>query len=301
MVFASLASLVMLVACERASTSGSGSVRVPEGGVVIDADVAGTKVFYGEKELGIVPVRLTAKKLEAMGLPRSDADHVILGNDGWGEGLFLGVEDKMEHKIHFLAPDPKVYFLAQTPWGARTRTSGGSRSMDQNYFKVELDTRASETVDVTIEPLGWTAEGFFSVRVTAKNKAYQPFTGYQPELLFHWGSMVTPWRTRSRHEVKLPKEWSSFTPNESRSTVISLPLADLRAGVSLFCVMHLFEDAEGEHLVGKGAVYGDSIWVSAALESTKTELIGTDQSTTRSETESDGRNKSQPESEGRSR
>jgi hypothetical protein len=267
-IFASFASLLMLMGCDRSSSGGADLSRVPEGGVVIDADVPGTRVFYGEHDLGAVPVRLTGSELTDLGLPRTDSERVILESDGWGEGLFLGIEDEVEHKIHFMAPNPELYFVAQTPWGSRTRTSGGSMSMDRNWFKVKLDTRASEIVDVRLKLLGRTENGL-SVGVTATNTSEQGFSGHLPELLFQWGSMHTPWRTRSRHEAPLPDEWSRLDPNEERSTVIDLPLSTSSEGFSLFCVMHLFEDPEGNTLAGKGAIYGDSIWVPAELKATK--------------------------------
>ncbi|YCM47005.1 hypothetical protein V2O64_24495 (plasmid) [Verrucomicrobiaceae bacterium 227] len=208
-IVASSASLLLLPACDRNTSGGAGLPGMTEGGVVIDADVAGTRVFYGDHELGIVPVRLAGPELAALGLPRTDSEGVILGRDGWGEGLFLGIEDEVEHKIHFLAPNPERYFVAQSPWGARTRTSGGSMSQDRNWFKAKLDTRASETVDVRIKSLGRTGAGL-SVGVTATNTSDQPISNDRPELLFLWGSMQTPWRARSRHEVALPDEWSRF-------------------------------------------------------------------------------------------
>ena len=42
-------------------------------------------------------------------------------------------------------------------------------------------------------------------------------------------------------------------------------------GVSLFCVFNLFKEEKGQMLAGKGAVYGDSIWVSATPKTTKAE------------------------------
>ena len=114
---------------------------------MIDADIAGTKVLYGPHELGVVPVRLTGSELSALGLPRTGTDRVILESDGWGEGLFLGIEDETEHKIHFLAPNPELYFIAQTPWGARTRTSGGAMSAERNWFRVNLDSSVVRQAD----------------------------------------------------------------------------------------------------------------------------------------------------------
>jgi hypothetical protein len=294
-----VATLTMLAACDSNSTGESSSVRVPEGGVIIDADVAGTKVFYGDKDLGVVPVRMGGKDLAAMGLPRSDDDRVSLASDGWGEGLFLGVEDDTEHKIHFLAPDPKMYLIAQTPWGARTRISGGETFMDQNYFKVKLDSRASEDVHLSIEDLGRKASGI-SVRVTAKNTTDRAFAGYRPELFFQWGAMDTPWRKRSRHKIELPNEWASLEPNEALAMVVDLPVTVLGDGVSLFCVMRWFEDAEGRTLAGKGSIYGDSIWITVEPKTTRTEQGGADQPATAQESKVQGEEKPKPESEGRS-
>lgn len=258
--FAGLASLVMLSACDRPADP----PQVPAGGIVIDTDVKGTRVFFGDSELGTVPVRLTGEKLISLGLPRTDADHVTLGGDGWGECVFWGVEDKLEHKFHFLAPDPELYFIAQTPWGARTRIAGGRwGEKGRNYLKAKLNPRASETIDVAIEDLGWTARGL-SVRVRVKNTTGESFSGYRPEVSFLWGAMNTPWRRRSRHEVQLPEPWSTLDPGELQSATIDLPLGDVGDGVSLFCVFHLFKEETGGVLAGKGAVYGDSIWVSAA-------------------------------------
>lgn len=265
-VFVNAASLLMLMGCDRTSSGGADLSKVPEGGVVIDADVPGTRVFYGQQDLGAVPVRLTGADLVALGLPGTDSKRVILGSDGWGEGLFWGIEDEVEHKIHFMGPNPELYFVAQTPWGSRSRTSGGS--MDRNWFKVKLDTRASEILSVRLKLLGRADDGL-SVGVTATNTSRQAFSGYRPELLFQWGTMHTPWRHRSRHETPLPDEWSRLDPNEERSTVINLPLRRSSEGFSLFCVMHLFENPEGNTLAGKGAIYGDSIWVPAESNATK--------------------------------
>jgi hypothetical protein len=256
-----LVPLLLLAACDRNSRGGSGVPKVPEGGVVIDSDVPGTKVYFGESELGVVPVRMSAKELGKLGLPRSDADRVILGSDGWGESLFLGIEDEWEHKIHLVAPDPGLYLTAQTPWGGRTRIAGGETSADQNYFRAKLNRRTSEEVKVSLELLGRTASGL-SVRVDALNRAIEPFTGHRPELLFQWGTMTTPWRTRSSHRIELPEAWNSLEPNETHFLVIDLPFADSRDGTSLFCVMSLFEDPEGDDLAGKGGIYGDSIWIA---------------------------------------
>ena len=113
--------------------------------------------------------------------------------------------------------------------------------------------------------------------------------------------MDTSWRRRSRYEVALPDEWSQLNPNEERSTVVDLPLGEAVGGLSLFCVMHLFEEPEGDILAGKGAVYGDSIWVPADSGTTKAQQAGAGQPATRSESDSEGGDKPQLESEGRSR
>ena len=79
---------------------------------------------------------------------------------GGEKASFGELEDKLEHKIHFLAPKPGALFHCSNPLGCTDTDlwrAGGA--IDRNYFKAKLDTRASETVDVTIENLGWTATG----------------------------------------------------------------------------------------------------------------------------------------------
>lgn len=233
------------------------SMEAPEGGVLIGADVPGTKVFYQDHLLGTVPVRLNSRDLAALGLPACDGKDMTLQPDGWGEGLFLGKEDKEEHKFHFLAPEPSHYLIAQTPWGPRTKTQGAMGW--KNAMEPRLFRRDSEPVAVTLEPAERTSDGL-SVRVTAKARDLQSINGHRPGLLFLWGEMETPWRRRATHGVKLPPEWASFDPSETKTIVVTLPLKESAQGVSLFCILDIYKEPKGTTLAA-GSVYGDSVWI----------------------------------------
>lgn len=232
-------------------------MEAPKGGVVIGADVPGTKVFYRDRLLGTVPVSLSAADLKSLGLPACDGKDVILESDGWAEGLFLGREDKEEHKIHFLAPDPSPYLVAQTPWGPRSKIGG--RTGGGNLTEINLFRRDSAPVAVALEPAERTPEGL-TIRVTARAGVAQSIKGHRPELLFQWGGMDTPWRKRRSHTVKLPPEWASFSSRETETIVVTLPLKESAEGVSLFCVLDIFKEPEGDTLA-VGGIYGDSVWI----------------------------------------
>ena len=224
---------------------------------VFDADVPGTKVFFGDELLGEAPIRITKNKLVELGIPLSGQDEVVLDNDGWGEGLILGLSNGDEYKIHFLASDTNAYFAAQTPWGKRTRTSGAS-SNGKNHYKVKLNGRSTEVIQVNMTVLK-DMKSALLIRVNAINTGNEVLSGKVSKLNFHWGSMRTPWQKRQRYEVQLPEEWTSFEVNEEHSIELEIPVKSNNKGVSLFCTMDLLD--ESKKLIGKGTVYSDSVWV----------------------------------------
>ena len=253
--------LSLLASCGDSNESKSPA----DGGVRIDADVPGTKVYLGDRCLGTVPLLLTGVELDKLGLPRIDARRVegrtaILRSDGWGEGLFIGFEDVREHRIHLLAPRPDDYLKTQTPWGMRTKHSGGEGWMERGVFKARLKKADAEVFRLMLEPVTRNREQM-TVRVSAANIAGKSIAGFRPELHFCWGGMETPWRTRSTFGQPLPPEWSSFLPDSTHRTVVTVPCPETVDGVSLFCVLHLFQSRDGNSLIEGGAVYGDSLWL----------------------------------------
>jgi hypothetical protein len=258
---AALFTAVLLCAggCKKDPDRAENWPEAPSGGVLIDADVPGTKVFHGSKLLGTVPVRLGPEDLVALGLPRTDASRVVLKNDGWGEGIFLGVEDESEHKIHFLAANPEEFLVAQTPWGRRTRTTGGRFSIKKRSCRVDLKRRASVPLHISIRPLARTP-GTATFRISVSNISDRSIAVLRPALLFQWGTMDTPWRKRSRHKFPLPASWGAFEPGQSRSTVATIPLGDAEGGVSLFGTLQLYQDQENA-VLAHGSSYSDSIWL----------------------------------------
>jgi hypothetical protein len=263
----SAAGIIFLASCDSGSTPIPGSSEtVPFEGVYLDADVPGTKVYFQDRLLGEVPVRLSGTELAALGLPRVDGKNAILEYDGWGEGVFIGKEDVREHKIHFIAPGKNLYSAAQTPWGIRSRHGGGQSSMERNYIKAFLKRHDAEQLLLQIEPRNTSvaANQNYTVQVTVSNPSASTVSGYKPEVMFLWGSMDTPWRRRCMHTVQLPPHWGHNPPGAEHTISLDLPPLGFQTGVSMFCVMSLYESSDGNTLAGQGGIYSGSIWIPSA-------------------------------------
>ncbi len=232
----------------------------PEGGLILDADVSGTEVYYGNRKLGTVPVSLTVEQLTDLQLPSTDQARIVVERDGWGESWFMGIEDLEEYKLHFLAPDPESYHVTQTPWGARSQIDGGSAHPRRNYFRAELYPRSRSPIQLAITVLDRSPTST-RIRLQATPTGTRRVEGHRPELRLIWGDMSTPWRKRKQHWETLPPNWHQIGPNTQAEITLEIPLSEEEGAVSLFPMLYLYTSKNSAILTESTAIRGDSVWI----------------------------------------
>jgi hypothetical protein len=227
----------------------------------IDCDVPGTEVWLDGRRLGVVPLKLTKNELVALGVPARVPGTLQspLKLDGWKEGLFFGEEDERETKLMFRVPDAVAanYLAIETRWGRRTKVSRGQFGAEGVRAEMSAASEA-DGLAVSLGPLPAVKRGDATapVKVTITNTGGATLSGYRPQLTVHWGTFDTPWGRRTKKEVSLPADWSSFGPGQARSFSVDIPVPTVAEDYSVFVTFHLFQSPEGN--VGTTGGYSDS-------------------------------------------
>jgi hypothetical protein len=145
----------------------------------------------------------------------------------------------------------------ETPWGRRTKPAPFQLGPDGLIAKVRVP---KDGLVVTVNPppkVARTAQTS-PVRVTVKNTGQSTVSGYRPQIGLQWGTFRTPWQRRTGKEVDLPAEWGSFSPGQTRTFSVDIPVPSVAEDYSVFAIFNLFESADGDTLAGGGSHYSDS-------------------------------------------
>ena len=255
-----LAAVVWLVSTGSSRSSGP---AISDGDFMIDCNVPGTEVWLEGRRLGVVPLKMMKYQLAALDVPASapapGGSQSPLALDGWKEGLFLGEEGERESKLMFRVPDAVAakYLAIETRWGPRTKVSSGQFGANGVRATMAAATGA-DGLAVSLGPLPAVKRGDATapVKVTVANTGGSTLSGHRPQLTVHWGTFHTPWRRRTRKEVSLPADWSSFGPGQTRSFSVDIPVPTVAEDYSVFVTFHLFQSPEGN--VGTSGGYSES-------------------------------------------
>jgi hypothetical protein len=235
-------------------------------GIILDADVPGTHAFLAEKDLGRVPVTLSARKLARLGIPnpRKDTNAVLFttGNSAWvcRKGL------NPETRFMFQVP-PRVrskYLSMETPWGMRTKFGqcsfgpggywGGSCRVQ--CLKVPRDDGLSLRLEAL--PKGVGSFTPLKLKVTLSNHGPRTIKGFRPSIQVWRASFGSPWVSQGAGKINLPKEWASIKPHQSLETEISSTPPDDKADYGFCAIFQLFKDQTSDHLAGDGWCYSNT-------------------------------------------
>jgi hypothetical protein len=232
-------------------------------GVTLDADVPGTEVYLAEKKLGTVPVTLSAKELARLGVPNPRLDtNVILNSDGFGETVFIGGIAKDSERFMFLVPKSvrSDYVSVETPWGIRTRHSGGSfdprKSFRVNCAKVIRRDGLSLQLEA-LNPISSNGAPW-KLRVNLLNHSPQAIKGFRPSIKICHSQVGPRWAHRGPSEVALPDEWASIDPGKSHQTEISVDPPDAQGEYGIYLIFSLFKDTTSAYLAGGGWCYSNT-------------------------------------------
>src|ERR1051325_5871047 len=163
------------------------SCNKPQDGITLDADVPGAKVYLAEKELGTVPVTLSARKLAELGVPNPRNNPALTFNsDGFGETVFIAGAGDESFRFMFLVPATvrSDYVSAETPWGLRTRHAGGSFHPGES-FRVNFATVIRrDGLTLRVEPLDpvSTNKVPWKLHLDLVNRGAQALHGFRPSI-----------------------------------------------------------------------------------------------------------------------
>jgi len=237
-------------------------------GITLDADVPGTEVYLAEQKLGTVPVTLSATRLASLGVPNPRTDtNAILNSDGFGETVnVIGVTGTESKCFMFLVPANvrSNYISVETPWGGRTRHTGGSiepgKSFRVNCAKVIGRDGLSLHLN-TLNPISSNAEPW-KLRVSLTNHGPQSIKGFRPSLKICHSQLGKRWAHRGPREVNLPAEWASLDPGKAFHTDISIDPPEAQGDCGAYLIFSLFKDETSNHLAGQGWCYSNTILLS---------------------------------------
>jgi len=240
-------------------------------GIILDADVPGTEVYLAEQKLGTVPVTLSAKKLASLGVPNPRMDtNVILDSDSFGETVRVMPRTASGlNYFNFMFLVPKSvrsdYVSLETPWGLRTRHSGGmgdrGESFRINCAKVIGRDGLSLHVD-TLDPISSNGAPW-KVRVSLINHGPQSIKGFRPSMKICHSQVGKRWANRGPREVNLSAEWASIDPGKTFRTDISIDPPEAPIDCGAYLIFSLFKDETSNHLAGNGWCYSNTILLRA--------------------------------------
>lgn len=232
-------------------------------GITLDANVPGTKVFLADRQLGTVPVTLSAKTLASLGIlnPRKDS-RLLFNTDGFKETVYVTGSDNELKYFTFQVPERvrAGYVPMETPWGIRTKHSGGS-FQPGIFVRVKCDPLVrNDGLSLTLDALQKVSNGKspWKVQITLVNHGAQAVSGTRPSIKI-CQSIVTPrWSTPGRREVALPGEWATISLGQPMKTELSIDPPDVEGDYGIFVIFSLFKDETSNYLAGEGWCYSNT-------------------------------------------
>ncbi len=248
------------VSCSRPHEPGT---YAQTDGIILDADVPGTQVFLDEKQLGTVPVTLSARTLASLGVPNPQLQtNAIINSDGFGETVFVGSGGPESKRFTFLVPERVrgEFVPMETPWGLRTKHGGSRVNLKKNIRVTCVRLIRNDGLSLSLESLHPVSDGKQSWNLKARltNHGLQAMTGFRPSLKICRSAFCPRWNPRRPSELALPDQWASIGPGQSLEMEVPLDPPESNGDYGIYLIFSLFKDRTSNYLAGDGWCYSNT-------------------------------------------